>query len=773
MGNHDYESGRKRKHRRRSKDSGNGSLVPSFPKNSRDPLAVLMSIGVASILFLQFATFYVLNESFNDPNKFSRWTPISVDDDSVDDASVIKMNGGGGTTNDYDDEDGDNREPERERELMHKPKGETIDSPRHANHRSHDEGDSIRTSKFQNDLRKLRNLHRQHELELMDKNPDLPILVVGGSDGSGTRAVVAMLRELGCIIVSDDPHTFDVHLQIIHSEQNGHQTSGWPSLVERVFSNFGRDGVFQRVSGGNSNESSIDFNFEWPPKHRARDESIATKLEADMRKALKEWTRSFHHMDRLRAIDNEQRNKTHAGPSRHGPSRLNKLQNQPTAFVASSKDVAYVIKAPVSMLILPLVASSFASYQKKANRPFRSLKFLHVVRDGRDVALSENQSPVTKFYNVTYPQVPDDPHRGRISSYIESFNAFRSTTNSTTNTTNSTTPVKDTVTYAKAMQLWNDWNVRVHEWATDPSRNRADENSPEVDYMLIRSEDLLVPNTQERLDALIALANFVGSTLTPEELCVLNGNDSRDYGVSNVGIGKKQTKKMWNRWSRKGVGVLVDNLRERVANHPLFNRGMQSGRRRLSLERSSWNGEANPKTSTAKSQEETFFVQHYLDWQKSVNGIIKQHDVKEVAYNTFIRQGEELLKWEQDLSKQKRQKLPSSTTNDGVISEGKLEHSLSMLKHRKATAWKQQQNKGKRKRATNLPIQKRYGKWKAVLDQNPPLSDFFHREGAEGLEVFGYLPFRRMLYEGGNTAATQNRTALCPVNATHESAAEK
>mmetsp|Transcript_8564 Transcript_8564/g.21089 ORF Transcript_8564/g.21089 Transcript_8564/m.21089 type:complete len:326 (-) Transcript_8564:256-1233(-) len=325
------------------------------------------------------------------------------------------------------------------------------------------------------------------------------------------------------------------------------------------------------------------------------------------------------------------------------------------------------------------------------------------------------------------------------------------------------------------MQLWNDWNVRVHEWATDPSRNRADENSPEVDYMLLRSEDLLVPNTQERLDALIALADFVGSTLTPEELCVLNGNGSRDYGVSNVGVGKKQkqTKKMWNRWSRKGVGVLMDNLRERGANLPLFNRGMQSGRRRLSLERSSWSGEANPTTSMTKSQEETFFVLHYRDWQKSVIGIMKQHDVKEVVYNTFIRQGEELLKWEQDLSKQQRQKLPSSTTNDGVISEGELEHSLSMLKHRKAAAWKQQQNKGKRKRATNVPIQKRYGKWKAVLDQNPPLSDFFHREGAEGLEVFGYLPFRRMLYEGGNTAATQNRTALCPVNATHESVAEE
>ena len=61
------------------------------------------------------------------------------------------------------------------------------------------------------------------------------------------------------------------------------------------------------------------------------------------------------------------------------------------SFVASG--VAYGYKAPVSMLLLPFLAQA---YQREG------FKFLHVVRDGRDIAFSGNQSPVGKFYRDSY-----------------------------------------------------------------------------------------------------------------------------------------------------------------------------------------------------------------------------------------------------------------------------------------------------------------------------------------------------------------------------------
>ena len=53
--------------------------------------------------------------------------------------------------------------------------------------------------------------------------------------------------------------------------------------------------------------------------------------------------------------------------------------------------VAFGFKAPISMVLLPLFAEVLG--------PF---KFVHVVRDGRDLAFSDNQSPVLRFYNATF-----------------------------------------------------------------------------------------------------------------------------------------------------------------------------------------------------------------------------------------------------------------------------------------------------------------------------------------------------------------------------------
>lgn len=51
------------------------------------------------------------------------------------------------------------------------------------------------------------------------------VLVVGGTDGSGTRRVVQLLTNLGVLIVSEDPETYDIHADLF---------GGWPKVVEPV-----------------------------------------------------------------------------------------------------------------------------------------------------------------------------------------------------------------------------------------------------------------------------------------------------------------------------------------------------------------------------------------------------------------------------------------------------------------------------------------------------------------------------------------------------------
>ena len=53
-----------------------------------------------------------------------------------------------------------------------------------------------------------------------------PMLLVGGTDGSGTRSVVDLLENLGVLMAVDDEGTMDVHGE----EMPG----GWPPIVKDV-----------------------------------------------------------------------------------------------------------------------------------------------------------------------------------------------------------------------------------------------------------------------------------------------------------------------------------------------------------------------------------------------------------------------------------------------------------------------------------------------------------------------------------------------------------
>ena len=166
-------------------------------------------------------------------------------------------------------------------------------------------------------------------------------------------------------------------------------------------------------------------------------------------------------------------------------------------------NVSFGFKAPVTMLLLPMI---------QAHMYPQGFLYLHVVRDGRDIALSSNQSPVKKFYMTTYP----DDAKARIDQYRN-------------------------MSLVMAMQLWNDWNVHLLEWATQNMITKTTNNTklttttttPRFDFMVVRSEDFVQGKPETKLRALQQLAHFVGSPLTRDQLCCLSQRDTRDMGQSH------------------------------------------------------------------------------------------------------------------------------------------------------------------------------------------------------------------------------------------------
>ena len=49
------------------------------------------------------------------------------------------------------------------------------------------------------------------------------LLVIGGTDGSGSRRIVSLLVSLGVPVVSEDPETYDIHADSV---------GGWPTFVK-------------------------------------------------------------------------------------------------------------------------------------------------------------------------------------------------------------------------------------------------------------------------------------------------------------------------------------------------------------------------------------------------------------------------------------------------------------------------------------------------------------------------------------------------------------
>ena len=314
----------------------------------------------------------------------------------------------------------------------------------------------------------------------------VPFLIVGGSDGSGTRTFVQTLMELGVTMIFDDASTMDVHgEEMMLVDDDGKRHYGWPPLVQLVL----------------NATHSANYTVHDLPRD-VHEKAVAALL---------------HFKSSLLQKGKDAR----------------KLQPPNYQVHQNAAGVQYGWKAPVSMVLLPLLQQVFGP-----------IKFIHVVRDGRDVAISENQSPLQKFYSVYY---------------------------------NSDTRDEMTNDQEKSMRLWNDWNQQVYQWETYQQQSyerekqelakEGEENDDgtgnignlqqHLDYLVMRTEDLIRPET--RFEALVQLAEFVGGRITPEQLCCLSHQYLHDLGTSGMRDGGPRDQVLAERVEKRGT-VLDEQL---------------------------------------------------------------------------------------------------------------------------------------------------------------------------------------------------------------------
>jgi hypothetical protein len=481
------------------------------------------------------------------------------------------------------------------------------------------------------------------------------ILIVGGSDGSGTRAFVDTLGRLQVPMLVDDAGTLDVHGQALFHGQ------GWPPLVQLVLN---------ETHTANYNVSQLSARVR-----------ALVKIELDAFQA-------------------------------HYSVRAEKLIQAARAWNKSTAEhVHYGFKAPVSILLLPLLTHQF-----------ESVKFLHVVRDGRDVALSSNQSPVTKYYQSYHPNSSD--------------------------TSNTTTMIDKKTQRMRAMELWNDWNLQALEWA------RQHNDGQTFDYLVMRTEDLLDP--ERKFASLLQLADFVGSPKTPTDICCLSRRAVVDMGASNANNGKKAPPRMAARHfqhflrghgdpavvphSPSDAAAVPAALERLLAQHQAHIQEHAHLRHLRFQHVASRLQQAGPAAATVK--EGTKFRRQPMPPQlhRKLSTLV---ELDQVAHGPLLSDGiDSMLEVPSRVEKRRNYFLKKVTQ---IQDPQRRKRALEYLKH----AQQQQQQPSSsgntttrfRPAVTTQKIQQRYGKWVTALEQDPDLSQLLHRIGGPALQEFGYEPW--------------------------------
>jgi len=317
---------------------------------------------------------------------------------------------------------------------------------------------------------------RLHPSPLTTPSTFTPVpLLVGGSDGSGTRSVVSLLEKLGVDMIIDDTRTNDVHGQEMVLGE------GWPAVVSPVLKE-----VF-----------SADYDF-----YDGQSGSGVLPKGG----ILTSQTREFVRGEIEAMNDSHRRQRKGLGTSL----------------------ITYGIKAPVSMLLVPAFLDIW-----------RGMKFIHVVRDGRDIAFSGNQSPVNKFYKDSYPDGESRWHQ-----YPDM--------------------------KVKSMQLWSDWNADLLEWERRKAEAVNAGSGENFDFLLLRLEDLLDSDT--RFEQIKRVASFVGSPHSDAKLCCISMEGEKDLGSHSTRGFSKNVKERYGKWR----GPLEND-------RPLSNALHSEGKRGLSV----------------------------------------------------------------------------------------------------------------------------------------------------------------------------------------------
>jgi hypothetical protein len=495
---------------------------------------------------------------------------------------------------------------------------------------------------------------RKHQQPL----PPVP-LVVGGSDGSGTRAFVVVLERLGVPMIVDDHGTMDMHGKQLYNGQ------GWPPLANRVLAMMQND---------QSNRSTTLLNLtldEIPQEVRTNLVSLREELE------------------RRQSVARRKLELKMKGSSQKSPF---------------AQDVTYGFKAPITMLLLPLLQ---AFMYPPDNTP--GFKYLHIVRDGRDVALSNNQSPVKKFYERAYA-----------STFEERVRKFRN------------------VSPVFGMQLWNDWNVNLYAWEQQQQSRipTADNAASSFDYLVVRTEDLLL-TTQSKFETLLRLADFVGSSKTPEELCCMSRETAKDLGLSNVGKSKRATKKI--------------NTGKKIMSYDELMNG-------------------SPKTADTKTKEgELEDERHIHDQPVDRHG---RRRLTLIANNTATT--ESFSSHHEDHTSNTLQHDVANNLDENY-SEPNLEDTVA-LPRRRLFGWFEtlflQNNPGtlvttqvkqllQQHSSAPAGVSDRYGKWQHMLKSEPTLSKALQEQGATALKMFGYEPPRQFMDRSPDDAFVCDERVEC------------
>lgn len=195
--------------------------------------------------------------------------------------------------------------------------------------------------------------------------------------------------------------------------------------------------------------------------------------------------------------------------------------NKPAHIDAAA--IKFGFKAPISMVFVPFWKHLLPRF-----------KFLHVVRDGRDIAFSANQGPVEKFYNDVHPH--SEAQNNVIQREIQ------------------------------AAQLWSEWNSQIYTWSKQhiSGSEIKSNNNYTYDYFVLHSEDLVSTNMNVKYDVVMNLAIWLSSNISASDLCCVACSGSEFMGshdrTERKDVDINALNSRYGKWRRNPNKQLINQL---------------------------------------------------------------------------------------------------------------------------------------------------------------------------------------------------------------------